>query len=103
MPDVYHQAPWIEVEAKNKEEAIAHLRSWWLKGEGSRGAGEQGRWGAGEQGSRGAGEMGRWGDGEFQIKKYPTVHSHQSSIINHQSVSQHNQIHYLHHNCLGGK
>ncbi|MFN6567333.1 UV DNA damage repair endonuclease UvsE [Dendronalium sp. ChiSLP03b] len=30
MPDVYHQAPWIEVEAKQKEEAIAHLRSWWL-------------------------------------------------------------------------
>ncbi|BAZ47458.1 UV-endonuclease UvdE [Nostoc sp. NIES-4103] len=32
MPDVYHQAPWIEVEAKKKEEAIAHLRSWWLEG-----------------------------------------------------------------------
>jgi UV DNA damage endonuclease len=30
MPSVYHQAPWIEVEAKHKEEAIAHLRSWWL-------------------------------------------------------------------------
>jgi UV DNA damage endonuclease len=30
MPQVYHQAPWIEVEAKHKEEAIAHLRSWWL-------------------------------------------------------------------------
>ncbi|MBD2727579.1 UV DNA damage repair endonuclease UvsE [Nostoc sp. FACHB-892] len=30
MPNVYHQAPWIEVEAKQKEEAIAHLRSWWL-------------------------------------------------------------------------
>ncbi|BBD68244.1 UV-endonuclease UvdE [Nostoc commune NIES-4072] len=30
MPNVYHQAPWIEVEAKRKEEAIAHLRSWWL-------------------------------------------------------------------------
>ncbi|WP_017653508.1 UV DNA damage repair endonuclease UvsE [Fortiea contorta] len=30
MPDVYHQAPWIEVEAKQKEVAIAHLRSWWL-------------------------------------------------------------------------
>ncbi|MBG1241067.1 UV DNA damage repair endonuclease UvsE [Nostoc sp. UIC 10607] len=30
MPKVYHQAPWIEVEAKQKEEAIAHLRSWWL-------------------------------------------------------------------------
>jgi UV DNA damage endonuclease len=32
MPQVYHQAPWIEVEAKHKEEAIAHLRSWWLMG-----------------------------------------------------------------------
>ncbi|BAY26197.1 UV-endonuclease UvdE [Calothrix sp. NIES-2100] len=30
MPNVYHQAPWIEVEAKHKEEAIANLRSWWL-------------------------------------------------------------------------
>ncbi|MDZ7963311.1 MAG: UV DNA damage repair endonuclease UvsE [Aulosira sp. DedQUE10] len=30
MPSVYHQAPWIEVEAKHKEEAIANLRSWWL-------------------------------------------------------------------------
>ncbi|AFZ26195.1 UV-damage endonuclease [Cylindrospermum stagnale PCC 7417] len=30
MPDVYHQAPWIEVEAKHKENAIAYLRSWWL-------------------------------------------------------------------------
>ncbi|RUR72681.1 UV DNA damage repair endonuclease UvsE [Chlorogloeopsis fritschii PCC 9212] len=30
MPSVYHQAPWIEVEAKHKEEAINHLRSWWL-------------------------------------------------------------------------
>ncbi|MBD2209720.1 UV DNA damage repair endonuclease UvsE [Nostoc linckia FACHB-104] len=30
MPSVYYQAPWIEVEAKRKEEAIAHLRSWWL-------------------------------------------------------------------------
>ena len=30
MPSVYYQAPWIEVEAKHKEEAIAHLRSWWL-------------------------------------------------------------------------
>jgi UV DNA damage endonuclease len=30
MPSVYHQAPWIEVEAKHKEKAIAHLRSWWL-------------------------------------------------------------------------
>ncbi len=33
MPQVYHQAPWIEVEAKHKEEAIAHLRSWWLMGQ----------------------------------------------------------------------
>ncbi|OCQ91187.1 UV damage endonuclease UvsE [Nostoc sp. MBR 210] len=33
MPDIYHQAPWIEVEAKRKEEAIAHLRSWWLMGQ----------------------------------------------------------------------
>lgn len=33
MPEVYHQAPWIEVEAKHKEEAIAHLRSWWLMGQ----------------------------------------------------------------------
>ncbi|MBE9049665.1 UV DNA damage repair endonuclease UvsE [Nostocales cyanobacterium LEGE 11386] len=32
MPNVYHQAPWIEIEAKHKEEAIAHLRSWWLMG-----------------------------------------------------------------------
>ncbi|MBP5973288.1 UV DNA damage repair endonuclease UvsE [Brasilonema sp. CT11] len=31
MPSVYQQAPWIEVEAKSKEEAIAHLRSWWLQ------------------------------------------------------------------------
>jgi UV DNA damage endonuclease len=30
MPSVYHQAPWIEVEAKHKEEAVTHLRSWWL-------------------------------------------------------------------------
>ncbi|MDZ7969169.1 MAG: UV DNA damage repair endonuclease UvsE [Nostoc sp. DedSLP03] len=30
MPNVYYQAPWIEVEAKQKEEAIALLRSWWL-------------------------------------------------------------------------
>jgi UV DNA damage endonuclease len=30
MPSVYREAPWIEVEAKHKEEAIAHLRSWWL-------------------------------------------------------------------------
>ncbi|MBW4557597.1 MAG: UV DNA damage repair endonuclease UvsE [Trichormus sp. ATA11-4-KO1] len=32
MPSIYHQAPWIEIEAKHKEEAIAHLRSWWLMG-----------------------------------------------------------------------
>jgi UV DNA damage endonuclease len=32
MPSVYRQAPWIEVEAKQKEAAIAHLRSWWLMG-----------------------------------------------------------------------
>ncbi len=30
MPNVYHEVPWIEVEAKRKEEAIANLRSWWL-------------------------------------------------------------------------
>ena len=30
MPSVYREAPWIEVEAKQKEEAIAHLRSKWL-------------------------------------------------------------------------
>lgn len=30
MPNVYYQAPWIEVEAKHKEVAIANLRSWWL-------------------------------------------------------------------------
>lgn len=29
MPEVYREAPWIEVEAKTKEEAIAHLRDWW--------------------------------------------------------------------------
>jgi UV DNA damage endonuclease len=33
MPSVYHQAPWIEVEAKQKEQAITHLRSWWLMGQ----------------------------------------------------------------------
>ncbi|MDP5338658.1 MAG: UV damage endonuclease UvsE, partial [Nodularia sp. (in: cyanobacteria)] len=33
MPQVYYEAPWIEVEAKHKEEAIAHLRSWWLMGQ----------------------------------------------------------------------
>jgi UV DNA damage endonuclease len=30
MPNIYHQAPWIEIEAKQKEVAISHLRSWWL-------------------------------------------------------------------------
>ncbi|WP_373525462.1 UV DNA damage repair endonuclease UvsE [Nostoc sp.] len=30
MPSVYHEVPWIEVEAKHKEVAIADLRSWWL-------------------------------------------------------------------------
>ena len=30
MPSVYREAPWIEVEAKQKEEAIAHLHSEWL-------------------------------------------------------------------------
>ncbi|WP_414622926.1 UV DNA damage repair endonuclease UvsE [Calothrix sp. CCY 0018] len=29
MPSCYREAPWIEVEAKTKEEAIAHLRDWW--------------------------------------------------------------------------
>jgi UV DNA damage endonuclease len=28
MPAAYAQAPWIEIEAKNKEEAIAGLRGW---------------------------------------------------------------------------
>ena len=32
MPSVYREAPWIEIEAKRKEEAIAHLRSWWVMG-----------------------------------------------------------------------
>ncbi|MEL6458417.1 MAG: UV DNA damage repair endonuclease UvsE [Cyanobacteria bacterium J06621_15] len=31
MPLCYREAPWIEVEAKRKEEAIAHLRGWWEK------------------------------------------------------------------------
>jgi UV DNA damage endonuclease len=30
MPEVYREAPWIEVEAKHKEDAIQHLREWWL-------------------------------------------------------------------------
>ncbi|ABA20197.1 UV-damage endonuclease [Trichormus variabilis ATCC 29413] len=33
MPNIYRQAPWIEVEAKHKEVAINHLRSWWLMGQ----------------------------------------------------------------------
>ncbi|MBD2436980.1 UV DNA damage repair endonuclease UvsE [Nostoc sp. FACHB-110] len=33
MPSIYHQAPWIEVEAKRKEEAIAYLRDAWLVGQ----------------------------------------------------------------------
>ncbi|MBH8553812.1 UV DNA damage repair endonuclease UvsE [Nostocaceae cyanobacterium CENA357] len=33
MPNVYYEVPWIEVEAKHKEEAIANLRSWWLMGQ----------------------------------------------------------------------
>jgi UV DNA damage endonuclease len=28
MPSSYARAPWIEIEAKNKEEAIAKLRGW---------------------------------------------------------------------------
>lgn len=31
MPTSYYQVPWIEVEAKHKEQAIFNLRSWWLK------------------------------------------------------------------------
>jgi UV DNA damage endonuclease len=30
MPDVYYQAPWIDLEAKHKEKAITHLLDWWL-------------------------------------------------------------------------
>jgi UV DNA damage endonuclease len=33
MPSIYQQAPWIEVEAKRKEEAIAYLRDWWVMGQ----------------------------------------------------------------------
>lgn len=33
MPSVYRQAPWIEIEAKAKEEAIARLEAEWLVGE----------------------------------------------------------------------
>ncbi|MDY6898957.1 MAG: UV DNA damage repair endonuclease UvsE, partial [Cyanobacteriota bacterium] len=29
MPTCYREAPWIEVEAKRKEEAIVHLQDWW--------------------------------------------------------------------------
>ncbi|MFH7028481.1 MAG: UV DNA damage repair endonuclease UvsE [Heteroscytonema crispum UTEX LB 1556] len=32
MPNVYREAPWIEIEAKRKEEAIAYLRSSWVMG-----------------------------------------------------------------------
>ncbi|MBE9158483.1 UV DNA damage repair endonuclease UvsE [Nodosilinea sp. LEGE 06152] len=32
MPASYRQAPWIEVEAKHKEVAIAQLRQTWLQG-----------------------------------------------------------------------
>jgi UV DNA damage endonuclease len=28
MPAAYADAPWIEIEAKSKEEAIAGLRGW---------------------------------------------------------------------------
>ena len=28
MPAAYARAPWIEIEAKNKEEAIRGLRQW---------------------------------------------------------------------------
>jgi len=30
MPSVYREAPWIEIEAKAKEQAIAHLQAEWL-------------------------------------------------------------------------
>lgn len=33
MPSVYREAPWIEIEAKAKEEAIARLRTEWLEGD----------------------------------------------------------------------
>lgn len=33
MPSVYRQAPWIEIEAKAKEEAIAKVEAEWLVGE----------------------------------------------------------------------
>jgi UV DNA damage endonuclease len=32
MPSAYAMAPWIEIEAKNKEEAIAGLRGWQTAG-----------------------------------------------------------------------
>jgi UV DNA damage endonuclease len=33
MPSVYREAPWIEIEAKAKEEAIALLQTQWLEGD----------------------------------------------------------------------
>lgn len=33
MPSCYHHVPWIEVEAKHKEEAIAKLQREWILGE----------------------------------------------------------------------
>lgn len=33
MPSVYREAPWIEIEAKAKEEAIALLQTEWLEGD----------------------------------------------------------------------
>jgi UV DNA damage endonuclease len=30
MPGVYREAPWIEIEAKAKEQAIARLQAEWL-------------------------------------------------------------------------
>jgi UV DNA damage endonuclease len=30
MPSIYRRAPWIEVEAKHKEVAIARLRTEWM-------------------------------------------------------------------------
>ncbi|HXH69869.1 MAG TPA: UV DNA damage repair endonuclease UvsE [Pyrinomonadaceae bacterium] len=35
MPEVFRFAPWIEVEAKHKEIAIAKLKNEWLKAEGN--------------------------------------------------------------------
>ena len=31
MPAAYAAAPWIEVEAKNKERALEDLRRWWQR------------------------------------------------------------------------